>query len=101
MGTPAMTTRGFQPPDFARVADIVDAAVGITQKVDRAAKQEAEARGVGEKSAAGLKAFFGFVGNGTGEGEGLKEVRELRGEVESWVGGFGEPWLEGEKEGKA
>ncbi|KAL9618196.1 MAG: hypothetical protein Q9160_007092 [Pyrenula sp. 1 TL-2023] len=98
MGTPAMTTRGFQPPDFAKVADIVDAAVGITQKVDRAAKKEAEAKGVAEKTAGGLKTFFGFVGDGTGKGEGMEEVRGLRREVEEWVGGFGEPWLEGQSE---
>lgn len=112
MGTPAMTTRGFQPADFARVAEIVDRAVVITQKIDRKAKADAEAKG--KKNPGSLKTFLEFVGPGAGEGQGeglaaaegtgaveMGEVWGLRREVEEWVGTFGEPWLKREKEGSS
>ncbi|KAB8266783.1 SHMT-domain-containing protein [Aspergillus minisclerotigenes] len=86
LGTPAMTTRGFQPEDFRRVADIVDRAVIITQKLDKAAKESAAAKGV--KNPNTVKAFLEYVG----EGEEISEIVLLRQEVEDWVGTFSLPW---------
>ncbi|KAL9109005.1 MAG: hypothetical protein Q9227_006245 [Pyrenula ochraceoflavens] len=81
MGTPAMTTRGFLPSDFTRVAEIVDRAVKIAIKVDKDAKTKAEAEG---KKGGTRKVFMEFLG----EGEGVSEVLGLRREVEEWVGTF-------------
>jgi glycine hydroxymethyltransferase len=33
MGTPALTTRGLKEADFVRIADFVDRAIQITEKV--------------------------------------------------------------------
>jgi glycine hydroxymethyltransferase len=85
MGTPAMTSRGFSPEDFTRVAEIVDRAVTISQKVDRAAREEAEAQG--KTAPGGIKAFLDYLG----EGEHVQEIIELRREVEEWVKTFGVP----------
>jgi glycine hydroxymethyltransferase len=90
MGTPAMTSRGFQPADFTRVADIVDRAVILTQKLDKAAKADAEAKQ--RKNPASVKAFLEYVG----DGEQLSEVVQLRDEVSEWVGTFSLPWREDE-----
>ena len=90
LGTPAMSSRGFQPEDFRRVADIVDRAVIITQKLDKAAKESAAAKGV--KNPATVKAFMEFVG----EGEEISEIVLLRQEVEDWVGTFSLPWAKDE-----
>ena len=86
MGTPAMTTRGFQPEDFVRVAEVVDRAVTITQKLDKAAREEAEAKG--RKNPGSVRAFMDYLG----EGESVREIVELRREVEEWVGTFSLPW---------
>ena len=86
LGTPAMTTRGFQPEDFRRVADIVDRAVIITQKLDKAARESAAAKGV--KNPGTVKAFLEYLG----EGEEVQEIVLLRQEVEDWVGTFSLPW---------
>ncbi|OQN99181.1 putative serine hydroxymethyltransferase, mitochondrial [Cryoendolithus antarcticus] len=89
MGTPAMTTRGFQPEDFKRVADIVHRAVDITKMLDGKAKGEMEKKG--RKNPGSVNAFREFVG----EGEEVVEVVELRREVEDWVGTFLLPWDKG------
>ncbi|KAL4916911.1 serine hydroxymethyltransferase-domain-containing protein [Aspergillus aurantiobrunneus] len=86
LGTPAMTTRGFQPEDFRRVADIVDRAVTITQKLDKPAKESAAAKGV--KNPNTVKVFLEYVGNG----EEISEIVQLRQEVEDWAGTFSLPW---------
>lgn len=86
LGTPAMTTRGFQPEDFRRVADIVDRAVTITQKLDKSAKESASAKGV--KNPNTVKAFLEHVGNG----EEISEIVQMRQEVEDWAGTFSLPW---------
>ncbi|KAI9836869.1 MAG: Cytochrome B translational activator protein cbs2 [Sarea resinae] len=86
MGTPAMTTRGFKPTDFKRVADIVDRVVIITQRLDKSAREEAEKKG--RKNPGSVKAFLEFVG----EGDNVNEILELRSEVEDWVGTFSLPW---------
>jgi len=86
MGSPAMTTRGFQPDDFKRVADIVHRAVTITQDVDKLAREDAEKR---ERKAPGsVKAFTEFLK----EGEDVADIMQLRREVEDWVGTFSLPW---------
>ncbi|KAK4175006.1 putative serine hydroxymethyltransferase [Triangularia setosa] len=87
MGTPAMTTRGFQEEDFERVADIVDRAVTIAVRVDKAARKAAEEKGEG-KSAAKVKTFLEFLGNG----ETDTEIVQLRSEVADWVGTYPVPW---------
>ena len=79
MGTPAMTSRGFQPDDFRRVADIVHRAVTITLEVDKAAVQA---------DAKTLAAFNKFLG----EGQNFTDIMQLRKEVEDWVGTFRLPW---------
>jgi glycine hydroxymethyltransferase len=86
MGTPAMTSRGFQPDDFRRVADVVDRAVKITQKIDKAAKEAAEAKG--RKNPTSVAAFKEYLG----EGQDHTEIVQLRQEVEDWVGTFSLPW---------
>ena len=87
MGSPAMTTRGFQPVDFTRVAEIVDRAVTITLKVDKAAKSDAESKGV--KAPGSVKVFSSYLK----DGEDVPEILVLRREVEEWVGTFAEPWI--------
>ncbi|KAF2456862.1 serine hydroxymethyltransferase-domain-containing protein [Lineolata rhizophorae] len=87
MGTPAMTTRGFQPEDFRRVADVVHRAVLITQNLDKAARKDAEDRG--RKNPGSVAAFKEYVG----EGENVAEILQLRQEVEDWVGTFSLPWV--------
>ncbi|KAK4988160.1 Cytochrome B translational activator protein cbs2 [Elasticomyces elasticus] len=86
MGTPAMTTRGFQPGDFKRVADVVHRAVGITQKLDKDAVESAKAKG--RKNPSSVNAFREFLG----EGEDVTDIMQLRKEVEDWVGTFSLPW---------
>lgn len=86
MGTPAMTTRGFQPADFKRVADIVHRAVNITKTLDGKAKEAAEKSG--RKNPGSVAAFREYVK----EGEEIVEIVELRREVEDWVGTFALPW---------
>lgn len=86
IGTPAMTTRGFQTEDFKRVADIVHRAVGITQKLDKDAKAKAEE--TKRKNPGSVAAFKEYVG----EGEEITEILQLRQEVEDWVATFALPW---------
>jgi glycine hydroxymethyltransferase len=90
LGTPAMTTRGFQPEDFRRVAGIVDRAVTITQKLDKIAKENAESKG--RKNPTTLKVFMEYVG----EGDEISDIVLLRQEVEDWVGTFSLPWAKDE-----
>lgn len=86
MGSPAMTTRGFTPDDFTRVAEVVDRAVTITQRLDKTAKEESEAKG--RKNPASVNAFLEYLG----DGQNVREIVELRREVEEWVGTFSLPW---------
>lgn len=90
LGTPAMTSRGFQPEDFRRVAGIVDRAVTITQRLDKIAKENAESKG--RKNPTSLKAFMEYVG----EGDEISDIVLLRQEVEDWVGTFSLPWAKDE-----
>lgn len=87
MGSPAMTTRGLLPEDFIRIADVVDRAVTITLNLDKKAKEEAEAQK--RKNPGSVKAFLQFLGDGSD----IKDILELRREVEEWIGTFSLPWV--------
>ena len=87
MGSPAMTSRGFSPEDFTRVAEVVDRAVTISQKIDKLAREDAEAKG--RKNPGSVKAFIDYLS----EGDNVPEILELRREVEEWVGTFSLPWV--------
>ena len=87
MGSPAMTTRGFSPEDFTRVAEVVDRAVTISQKLDKTAREDAETKG--RKNPSSVKAFLDYIG----EGDDVPEILELRREVDEWVGTFSLPWI--------
>jgi len=89
MGSPAMTTRGFQPEDFKRVADVVHRAVTITLKLDKEAKSKAESSG--RKNPGSVAAFKEYLGNG----DEVTDIVQLRREVEDWVGTFSLPWSKG------
>lgn len=79
LGTPAMTTRGFGPDDFRRVADIIHRAVDISQRVDKSAQD------AGAKT---LKAYNKHLG----DGGNFTDIIQLRKEVEDWAGTFRLPW---------
>lgn len=87
MGSPAMTTRGLMPDDFTRVAEIVDRAVTMTQHLDKKAREESDAKG--RKNPASVKAFLEFLSDGSE----VREIVELRREVEEWIGTFSLPWI--------
>jgi glycine hydroxymethyltransferase len=87
MGTPAMTTRGFGEEDFKRVADIVDRAVTIAVRIDKAARKQAEEKG-DAKTAGRLRTFLEFLGDGDTD----TEIVQLRSEVSDWVGTYPLPW---------
>ena len=86
MGSPAMTTRGLQPDDFVRVADIVDRAVAITKSLEKQVQEESAAKG--KTATASLKAFYNHVG----DGQEINDIVQLRREVEEWIGTFSLPW---------
>ena len=87
MGSPAMTTRGLSPDDFTRIAEIVDRAVTITQQLDKKAREDSDVKG--RKNPGSVKAFLDFLGDG---GE-VREIVELKKEVEEWIGTFPLPWI--------
>lgn len=87
MGSPAMTTRGLSPEDFVRIGDVVDRAVTIAQNLDKKAKDESESQG--RKNPGSVKAFLEFLG----DGNEIREIVELRREVEEWIGTFSLPWI--------
>lgn len=86
MGTPAMTTRGFNEGDFTRVADIVDRAVAIASRVNKAVRKDAEEKGT--KLPGRLRLFQEYIG----EGDNDSEIVQLRSEVADWVGTYPLPW---------
>jgi glycine hydroxymethyltransferase len=86
MGTPAMTTRGFNEDDFVRVADVVDRAVTIASRINKTVRKAAEERG--ERLPGKLKFFMDHLGNGENE----PEIVQLKSEVADWVGTYPLPW---------
>lgn len=76
LGSPAMTTRGFSPADFQRVAEIVDSAVKIAKEVE---------------STTGKTKIKEFTEE-LGDGNKVESLVKLREDVRSWVRGFPVPW---------
>jgi glycine hydroxymethyltransferase len=87
IGSPAMTTRGMQAGDFERIADIIHRSVGITQRLDKEARDASQERG--RKNPGSVGAFLEFVESV--EDEGLVKLRK---ENEEWAGTFSLPWEE-------
>ena len=90
MGTPAMTTRGFQPADFARVAYMVDQAVDFTHQVSEAAIKDAEDKG--KKNPKSFRAFADYLEEQGVDGVETRHALLVRQEVEWWLNP--RPWLE-------
>ena len=80
VSSPALTTRGYQPGDFARVAEFGDRAVNVALTLDKAAREDAEAKG--RKNPGRVNAWLDFLGRS----EEQRDIVRLRGEVEQWVG---------------
>ena len=87
MGTPAMTSRGFQPDDFTRVADVVHQAVNIARKIETRAQENAKAKS--GKDASSFKVFRESLR----QGHEHDEILKLRDEVEEWATTFSLPWI--------
>ncbi|RDW56458.1 serine hydroxymethyltransferase-2 [Coleophoma cylindrospora] len=85
IGSPAMTTRGMQEEDFARIAEIIHRAVGITQRLDKEAKAASKERG--RKNPQSVGAFYEFLRDHEDA-----DVIRLREENEEWAGKFSLPW---------
>lgn len=85
IGSPAMTTRGMQTGDFERIAEILHRSVGITQRLDKQAREVNAANG--RKNPGSVGAFLEFLG-----GHEDEEVVKLRAENEEWAGTFSLPW---------
>lgn len=79
LGSPAMTTRGFNEADFARVAESLDVGVEITRAVDAKI-------GEGKK----ISEFMAELG----EGESFPEIADLKKEVAAWVETYPLPWTQ-------
>ncbi|OLL26913.1 Serine hydroxymethyltransferase, cytosolic [Neolecta irregularis DAH-3] len=69
LGTPAMTTRGFEGNDFEKVAEFIHRAIEITKSVQR------------KSDAKKLKDFKEYLGNG----KQVAELQKLKQEVISYV----------------
>lgn len=76
LGSPAMTTRGLKEADFEKVAEFVHRAVVISKAFDKTVE--------GKR----IKDFVEKLG----DGEGVKELVELREEVRAWAEKFDVPW---------
>lgn len=80
IGTPALTTRGFDEDDFRRVGDLIHRGIEIAQ----ACKAATPAPG----KLADFKAYM------ASEGEAREDIKALREEVEGFAGGFPMPGLD-------
>ncbi|KAF3907533.1 hypothetical protein AA313_de0201955 [Arthrobotrys entomopaga] len=76
LGSPAMTTRGFNEGDFERVAAIVDRAVTIAKEVEKSTGKTK------------IKEFTEELGDGSK----VDSLVKLREDVRSWVRDFPVPW---------
>ena len=72
IGAPAMTTRGFGEPEFARIVDYIDKAVQFAAKTQQSLPKEANK----------LKDFKAKVN------EGSEELTQLKNEIYQWAGEF-------------
>lgn len=79
IGTPALTTRGFKEADFVKVAEFIDRAVKIAKEC------QANTPAPGK-----LKEFKAYL---AGEGQQLKDLKQLRQEVEQFASAFPMPGL--------
>lgn len=79
IGTPALTTRGFQEAEFVQVADFIDKAV----KIAKDCQQKTPAPGK-------LKEFKAYL---DGEGGSRQDIKQLREEVEALANSFPMPGL--------
>lgn len=86
MGSPAMTTRGFQAGEFERVAGIIDRAIKITQRIDPELRERAIVAGY--KNPGSVKAFTDILG----EGAEVEDLMALREENADWVEAYKVPW---------
>lgn len=88
LGSPAMTSRGCQPDDFVRIAGLIDRAIQLTRRINPAMQEKAEEKG--HQKPGSVKAFLDALG----DGKDVKEIGELRLEVERWAHQFKVPWDE-------
>lgn len=86
MGSPAMTSRGFQACDFDRIAGIIDRAIKITQRIDPEMRERATVAGY--KNPGSVKAFIDMLGEGTG----VDDLMALREENAAWANAYKVPW---------
>jgi glycine hydroxymethyltransferase len=80
VGTPALTTRGFDERDFERVAEFIDRAVQIAKDIKANTPGEAK-----------LKDFVAYA---NAEGPGREDVRALKDEVERFASAFPMPGVD-------
>lgn len=76
VGTPAMTTREFQPADFEKVAEYIDKAVKIAQRIKKEVASQVEKPKLADFKAAASKDA---------------EIKNLKQDVISWVKAFPVP----------
>ena len=94
LGTPALTSRGFNNKDFERVADFLDRGYNIAVTIQRTAQAELESRQeAGDEEAlkkknAMLKDFLAVLNSNSAV---LKEIRSLKKEVEEFASDFEMP----------
>jgi glycine hydroxymethyltransferase len=72
VGAPAMTTRGFQEPEFVKIVDFIDRAIKVAAEIQKSLPKEANK----------LKDWKAKIGDGSGYPELVqlrKEVNELAG----------------------
>lgn len=85
LGSAAMITRGFKPPDFNRVANIVHRAVGIARSV---MAELTEFKTAKSTRPIAPKKFRDHLMNGSNR----QAIMQLSNEVESWMQHYPPPW---------
>jgi glycine hydroxymethyltransferase len=79
VGAPAMTTRGFQEPEFVKIVDFIDRAINVAAEIQKSLPKEANK----------LKDWKAKIGDGSG----YPELVQLRGEVNELAGKYPLPAL--------
>ena len=79
IGTPALTTRGFDEDDFRRVGDLIHRGIQIAQECKDATPAPGK-----------LADFRAYMAS---EGEARQDIAALRDEVEAFAGSFPMPGL--------
>jgi glycine hydroxymethyltransferase len=80
-----MTTRGMQPEDFERIAEIIHRAVGITQRLDKEARMASEEKG--RKNPGSIGALLELLRDNSDV-----DVTQFWDENEAWAVEFALPW---------